>query len=143
MAREREGETHVLTGEWKKASKSNPSGNCVECRWEKSSRSNGNGGNNCVEVSRNALHNSLVFVRDSKQNGYPEENRTVLKFTQQEWKEFLGEVHEWVKGLIAWNKVGEHYAIVDPSGGDDELLFTHDEWTAFVDGVQDGEFDLP
>lgn len=40
----------MLSEQWKKPSKSNPSGNCVEVKFDKASRSNGNGGNNCIEV---------------------------------------------------------------------------------------------
>lgn len=62
-------------------------------KWIKSRRSNGNGGNNCVEVTRS--DDGRVGVRDSKNP----------------------------KGPV--------------------LVFTPDEWTAFVAGVKDGEFDFP
>jgi hypothetical protein len=46
---------------WRKGSRSNGAGNCVELGWRKSSRSNGGG--NCVEL---ALAAEAVAFRDSK-----------------------------------------------------------------------------
>lgn len=81
----------MLTENWKKSTRSNPSGNCVEARWKKSSRSGST--LECVEVRG---HGGTIQVRDSKDQG------------------------------------------TGP-----ELSFTPGEWTAFIEGVKTGEFDLP
>ena len=46
---------------WRKSSRSNGTGQCVEVGWRKSSRSNGTGA--CVEVARTP---DVTAVRDSK-----------------------------------------------------------------------------
>jgi hypothetical protein len=50
--------------------------------WKKSTRSNGSG--NCVEVATNLP--GIVAVRDTKDNG----NGPVLIFTPAEWAAFVG-----------------------------------------------------
>jgi len=50
--------------------------------WKKSTRSNGSG--NCVEVATNLP--GIVAVRDTKDNGIG----PVLTFTPDEWKAFVG-----------------------------------------------------
>ncbi|ANY08841.1 DUF397 domain-containing protein [Pseudonocardia sp. HH130630-07] len=54
--------------------------------WRKSTRSN-NGGN-CVEIADNLIDaNGLVYVRDSKDRTGP-----VLSFAPAEWRAFVGGV---------------------------------------------------
>ena len=56
--------------------------------WRKSRRS-GTGGN-CVEVATNLLpHTGEILVRDSKNP-----DAAVLRFTEAEWKAFIGGVHD-------------------------------------------------
>ncbi|MCD0442822.1 DUF397 domain-containing protein [Glycomyces sp. A-F 0318] len=72
----------MLTGEWKKSSRSgNEGGNCVEARWKKSSRS-GNTGGNCVEVRGRA---GVVQVRDTKLG----ETSPILDASPADWRGFL------------------------------------------------------
>lgn len=54
-------------------------------KWTKSTFSNGNGGNNCVEVTRS--DSGDVAVRDSKNPRGP-----VLVFTPAEWQAFTAGV---------------------------------------------------
>lgn len=124
----------MLSTEWKTATKSNPSGNCVECRYEKATKSAAAG--HCVEVTKNALHNSRVFVRDSKQNNYPESNRIVLSYAQAEWTHYLTTLK------LGYGAVydGDMFVMVR---GTKMLTFTLAEWEAFMDGVWKGEFDVP
>lgn len=73
----------AMVPEWRKSSRSNTAGNCVEVsvapEWSKSSRSNGNA--NCVEV---AAAGGVVGMRDSKDPGGP-----VLAVTPGGWVAFL------------------------------------------------------
>ena len=67
--------------DWRKASYSNASGNCVEVgQWRKASYSNGSG--NCVEVADAA---SAVLVRDTK-----DRDGGALAFTATAWQSFTG-----------------------------------------------------
>jgi hypothetical protein len=128
-------EQKMLTENWSKATKSNPSGNCVECRFVTATKSGAAG--HCVEVSRNGLHNNLVLVRDSKDNG----NGLTLSFTQEQWNVFLKEVN--TEGMNWAKNAGGMYVVTSPDVmSDDELFFTEDEWDAFIDGVRQGEFDI-
>lgn len=70
---------------WRKSTRSNNGGNCVEVAavWRKSTRS-GNGGD-CVEVADNLLdEHGVVLVRDSKNP-----SGGILRFTGAEWDAFL------------------------------------------------------
>jgi hypothetical protein len=69
-----------MTG-WRKSSYSNPSGNCLEWRWAKSSHS---GTGNCTEAR---LAGGAVLVRDSKDAAGP-----VLTFTPAAWAAFVAGV---------------------------------------------------
>ena len=70
---------------WRKSSRSNGSGDCVEIGFRKSSRSNGTG--QCVEV---ALNRDLTAVRDSKN---PDAGTLIL--TPPAWAQFRDVLHRW------------------------------------------------
>ena len=75
---------HRKYATWRKSSRSDGTGNCIEVTfadWRKSSYSSGGTGN-CVEV---ASADDAVGVRDSKQPG----RGPVLEFTPTEWAAFL------------------------------------------------------
>jgi Domain of unknown function (DUF397) len=88
----------VLTSRWRKASRSQVNGNCLEAMfrrssycasgecleaaWRKSGHSHANG--NCAEA---ALRDSVVLVRDSRDKDGP-----VLAFSPADWAAFLAEV---------------------------------------------------
>lgn len=70
---------------WRKSSRSNGKGDCVEVAftgWRTSSHSNSNGG--CVEIATAAV---LVGVRDSK-----DPTGSVLAVAPQQWSAFLAGV---------------------------------------------------
>ena len=68
-----------LASSWRKSSRSQINGNCLEAAWQKSSHSNST---NCTEA---ALRNDTVLVRDSKLgDGSP-----VLAFSPTDWQSFL------------------------------------------------------
>jgi hypothetical protein len=70
---------------WRKATRSNPSGNCVEIYWKKPPRSNGSGGNNCVEVRTDG---ESILVRDTKDKGAG----PILSFSPEAWQSFISGV---------------------------------------------------
>lgn len=72
----------MLNHEWRKASASNPAGNCLQARWTRASFCSADG---CVEVQSAG---SEVQVRDSKLG----KNSPVLRFTPDEWTAFLAGV---------------------------------------------------
>lgn len=80
--------------------------------WKKSTRSNGNGGNNCVECSFPA------WAKSERSNP-------------------SGNCVEVAKGSA-------HILVRDTkdNGTGPVLSFTQDEWSAFIDGVKAGEFDI-
>ncbi len=72
----------MLTGEWKKSSRSGSTGGaCVEARWKKSSRSGSEGGQ-CVEVRG---HGDVIQVRDTKLG----EGSPILDASPADWRGFL------------------------------------------------------
>ena len=73
---------------WRKSSRSNDSGNCVECASpRKSSRSESSG--NCVEAGA-APGRHIIGVRDSKQYGHG----PVLHFTASAWEDFITAIRD-------------------------------------------------
>jgi len=74
--------TDIPVTTWRKSSRSNGQGACVEvATWRKSSRSSGTG-QNCVEVATNLR--GLVAVRDSKNPQGP-----ALVLTHHQWRTLL------------------------------------------------------
>lgn len=123
----------MLTSQWEKATASGS----MSCVWVKADASNGNGGNNCVEVARNGcLHDSKVFVRDSKEGHLEDAKRTVLAFTQDEWRKYILSLKLGYGAIYA----DDCFVIHKDTK---YLTFTLAEWEAFMDGVWKGEFDLP
>lgn len=100
--------------------------------WRTSTRSSN--GSNCVEVDFTA---DGVELRDTKDHGAG----PVLHFTPEQWRTFLDEV---LAGLLSDNgavvvaRRGDRTAVQAAEG---TLLFTPGEWTAFLAGARDGEFD--
>lgn len=72
----------MLDAQWRKSTRSNPSGNCLQARWTKSNRSSA-GGNNCLEAQ---LAGNVVQVRDSKLG----DASPILEFTADEWRAAIG-----------------------------------------------------
>jgi hypothetical protein len=87
----------VSITKWRKSTKSNPSGNCLEVAYKKSSlsvdgscveaaykKSSLSAASACVEVAK---PDAVVFVRDSQNPNGPH-----LEFNAPEWAAFLGGV---------------------------------------------------
>jgi len=71
-----------LSPRWRKSRHSNPSGNCLEARWRKSSFC---ASNECAEAR---LAGGVVQVRDSKLG----DAGPVLSFTPAAWAAFLATI---------------------------------------------------
>ena len=108
--------------------------------WFKSSRSKPNG-NECVEV---CFGTDLVYIRDSKDRGAG----PVLSIPAGHWARFLDEV----AGRAPVGSSTAVQIVADADGGaslrahsdaDKTLSYTPGEWSAFVAGVRNAEFDLP
>lgn len=108
--------------------------------WFKSSRSKPNG-NECVEV---CFGTDLVHIRDSKDHGAG----PVLSVPAGHWARFLDEVvgrapvdsNTVIKIVIGADGGASLHARSNP---DKILSYTPGEWSAFVAGVCNAEFDLP
>ncbi|MFC9893277.1 DUF397 domain-containing protein [Nocardia sp. NPDC127579] len=106
--------------------------------WFTSSRSNN--GNQCVEVR---FDGDAVRIRDSKYRRDPANPRAdepVITVTARVWTEFLtlllrGRVHDELlaRPTADGGATLRHHDIC--------LTYTPDEWTAFLAGARDGEFD--
>lgn len=133
-------------GQWTKSSRSNGNGgnNCVEIFWKKSSRSNPSG--NCVEVKKAGgdtilIRDTTILIRDTKLG----ESSPKLAIPVEDW----GYAIERIKvgalpGDICTLKIqmtGTGGARFSYQHGGIVLVYTKDEWDAFVAGVKDGEFD--
>jgi hypothetical protein len=79
-----------------------------------------------------------VLLRDSKDKG----DGPVFVYTSKQWVEFCAEVKRQSMGWPIRTVVGgeEFYVVIDPVDLSRKLLFTVNEWAAFVDGVFKGEF---
>lgn len=98
-------------------------------------------GNQCVEV---CFGTDLVYIRDSKERGAG----PVLGVPAGGWAPFLDEVAG--RAPVSSNPVIQ--AVVEADGGarlrarsnlNKTLSYTPGEWSAFVAGVRNAEFDLP
>jgi uncharacterized protein DUF397 len=103
--------------------------------WRTSTRSSN--GENCVEVAPAA---EGVVIRHSK---HPAAG--TITFPQHAWTAFLREVSEDVptraNGVVAITKIGTD-TLVRSLTTDVELRFDEGEWSAFLAGAADGEFDF-
>ena len=102
--------------------------------WRTSTRSNN--GADCVEVDFTATG---MLMRDTKDRGAG----TVIDFTADQWVRF---VHEVLDGLPSANgavTVSHRGTVTEVRSlaTDRTLRYTAGEWTAFLAGARDGEFD--
>ncbi|HEX5402060.1 MAG TPA: DUF397 domain-containing protein [Pseudonocardiaceae bacterium] len=103
--------------------------------WRKSSYSTATG--NCVEVAPTA---DGVLIRHSK---HPAAG--MITFPYPAWAAFVRDASEDVptstNGVAAITKI-DTYTLVRSLTADVELRFDDGEWSAFLAGAADGEFDL-
>jgi hypothetical protein len=102
--------------------------------WRTSSRSSN--GENCVEV---APHGAGVVIRHSKHR-----DDGTIEFTVSSWLAFMDETSRELpscNGVAIATRLGTD-TIVRSADDDVELRFDHGEWSAFVAGVVEGEFDF-
>lgn len=103
-------------------------------RWRTASYS-GNG-DNCVEV---AVAPSGMLLRDTKDHG----TGPVVAFSADQWAAFLratATASTSANGAVSVEHDGTGTRVYAASTGV-ALRFTPGEWTAFRNGVRDGEFD--
>ncbi|GAB2649852.1 DUF397 domain-containing protein [Nocardia goodfellowii] len=106
--------------------------------WFTSSRSNN--GNQCVEVR---FDGDAVLIRDSKYRRNPANrlaDEPIITVTASQWNSFLklldsGRAHDQL--LVRTSADGS----ATLRHRDITLSYTPEEWTAFLAGVRDGEFD--
>lgn len=99
--------------------------------WRTSTRSSN--GSDCVEVDFTAAG---VEMRDSKDHGAG----PVLHLTPAQWSRFVDEVLADLpsaNGAVGVTRRGDRTAV---AGREAMLLFTRGEWSAFLAGARDGEF---
>jgi hypothetical protein len=121
---------------WRTSSYSGAGENCVEVAPWRTSSYSPNGGENCVEV---APVSDRVLVRHSK---HPDAG--TIEFAGPAWAVFVGEVVEAqpsANGVVDVTASGTD-TIVRSLHTDVELCFDEGEWSAFVAGAKDGEFDF-
>ncbi|MFF0491854.1 DUF397 domain-containing protein [Nocardia sp. NPDC004068] len=114
--------------------------------WRKSTFSN-NGGASCVEVN---FVGNQVLVRDSKylrDSANDPATQPVLSMSATLWPSFC--THSMnptsesdATGLPRIVRHADGHVSVTNDDASVELVFTPDEWTAFIEGVRAGEFDL-
>lgn len=127
-----------------KATKSNPSGNCVEVAHAAAKKSAAAG--HCVEpgVARDihtectpetcltpGIEDGDVVVRDSKLGA----DSPLIVFKPELWEQYVARV---VAGEL--ERSGDDFLMRDASGSGVTLRFTAAEWDAFQDGCRKGEF---
>ncbi len=93
----------------------------------------------CVEVKRTS---DAVYVRDSKQAN--EDGYTIISSTHPQWREFLAAValESSAGSTEAFSYRSEENGDVLLSGAEGTLNYDAEEWSAFLDGVREGDFDL-
>lgn len=102
--------------------------------WRKSSYSTGTG--NCVEAAPAA---DGVVIRHSK---HPAAG--TITFSHPAWMAFLGDARDGratTNGVVTIAKIGTD-TLVTSLVTDVELRFDEGEWSAFLAGATDGEFDF-
>lgn len=122
--------------QWRTSSYSSNGEACVEVAPWRTSSYSPNGGENCVEV---APITDQVLVRHSK---HP--HAGMIEFTLPAWDAFVREAVEdqpSANGVVTVTKIGTD-THVRSLHSTVELLFDDGEWTAFVAGAGDGEFDF-
>ncbi|MGW5383946.1 DUF397 domain-containing protein [Nocardia sp. NPDC003963] len=110
--------------------------------WHKSTYSDH--GAACVEVNTDA---DPVLVRDTKYTG-PADQRPVIAVPADVWPQFLAAaLGEHPGALDTRIPAIEHHAPTGQTSLTDEagtrLIYTRDEWDAFLSAVRDGELSLP
>ncbi|BCK53962.1 MULTISPECIES: DUF397 domain-containing protein [Nocardia] len=124
--------------EWRTSSYSSNGENCVEVApsagWRTSSHSGA--GENCVDV---APRDSRVYLRHSKHPSHG-----TITFDLHAWTAFIDESRSGSRsanGIVNVRKDGAD-TLVQTADGAIRLRFDDGEWTAFVAGARDGEFDF-
>lgn len=124
--------------EWRTSSFSSNGEACVEVApttgWRTSSYSGA--GENCVDVAPSESH---VYLRHSK---HPTDG--TIAFDLRAWSAFVDESRNdspSANGVVSVHKEGAD-TLVRAEDGAIELRFDDGEWTAFVAGARDGEFDF-
>lgn len=100
--------------------------------WRTSSYS-GNG-EGCVDVAPTA---STVFVRHAKHHDHG-----TIAFTAEQWSDFVREVLEDRPSRNGAAVITRNDPDTMVSSGSIRLCFNEIEWSAFVAGAADGEFDF-
>ena len=127
--------TTAARPQWRTSSYSSNGENCVEVAPWRTSTYSGNG-ENCVEV---APVPNRVLVRHTK---HPEAG--TIEFDLPTWTAFVREAVEGqpsANGVVTVAKIGTD-TLVRSLHTDVELRFDEGEWSAFVAGARDGEFDF-
>ncbi|MBO0799937.1 MAG: DUF397 domain-containing protein [Blastocatellia bacterium] len=141
--------------EWRTSSYSGNGENCVQVAptsgWRTSSYSSN--GENCLQVAHTTGWNDSASVTDQenvtpgrgavlvRHSKHPEAG--IIEFSPASWTAFL---HEARTGTASQNGTASVTfdgtdTLVDAIGSDIHLRFDEGEWTAFLAGIEDGEFD--
>lgn len=122
--------------QWRTSSYSSNGEHCVEVAPWRTSTYSPNGGENCVEV---APVQNQVLARHSK---HPDAGK--IEFAIPAWAEFVREAVADLpsaNGVVTVTKI-ETDTLVRSLRTEVELRFDAREWSAFVAGARDGEFDF-
>ncbi len=103
-------------------------------RWVRSQRCTAG---NCLEIR---IHSTGVQVRDSKQNALGS-SQPVLSLSRAEWNDFTRDVVAGSFDELSTNIRRDNRGGVTLTRDGTILNFEVDEWTAFVGGLADGDFD--
>ena len=110
--------------------------------WRKATRSNNSGA--CVEVLEGAIS---VSIRDSKYLRNPLNDpaaEPIITITKAEWSAFIDEIAGRALALrpAHLRASAASDGMVQLTYSNVVLIYTPAEWEAFVDGVRRGEFDF-